>query len=632
VEIQDYLKVLGKRAWLLVMIPAVAGVAAGLIAVQQPQAFRTTATLQLPRDQNNSAPAQVAQQVADFKAAAANSSVQNKVAHDTGVPIRRIKKLAISQVGVSSQLTMGMQGKQKNPSDAKAVITGIATNALNYLQAPDVAAAQKTVDDATAKLAATQQGIDKATNDLNALYQKSGTSDPAGDVKRYQSLVDDWTLKVADAAAAGNPTQVHYYQSLIAQRQLQIAGLMSIIPTVTSLQQTISDGTKSLATEQTDRDTAVKALAAIATVPDLVFSAEGTPVIRKTRVVKTAAAAVVAGFPIAVGIVLLLDAMQRRRQAKRAAAAQAERESFAPSEDEAEVPVAAGAALLVGSRASPAPVAGVEPIENGRSTYVVAKEPALLVGGGRTAAATAAAMDEDDEDDDEPDDGDAPGPHDPALDLDDEDERDVLADDEPLAVDIGDEADEQEDDAADLAVTDLDDEGAEDAIADVDDEEAEPAEATVTDEEAEPAEATVADEETEAAVAEDDVEDDVTPVGALDADDEDVDDEDDDAALLARDEDELDTEDDLDTEDELDELDDEDDLATADDLDDDDLDELDAEDDLETDDESDGLDDLLDEDEDDIRASQNGLGRARARVPDAEEAFEDDDEGHEPST
>jgi len=63
VEIKDYLKVLGKRAWLLIMIPAVAGVVAGLIAVQQPQAFRTTATLQLPHDVTSS-PAEVAQLVA----------------------------------------------------------------------------------------------------------------------------------------------------------------------------------------------------------------------------------------------------------------------------------------------------------------------------------------------------------------------------------------------------------------------------------------------------------------------------------------------------------------------------------------------------------------------------------------
>ena len=66
-EIKDYLKVLGKRAWLLVMIPAVAGVVAGLIAVRQPQAFRTTATLQLPHDKKAS-PAEVAQLVADFRA------------------------------------------------------------------------------------------------------------------------------------------------------------------------------------------------------------------------------------------------------------------------------------------------------------------------------------------------------------------------------------------------------------------------------------------------------------------------------------------------------------------------------------------------------------------------------------
>jgi hypothetical protein len=60
-----------------------------------------------------------------------------------------------------------------------------------------------------------------------------------------------------------------------------------------------------------------------AAIPDLTFTAEGQAVVRKTRVVKTAAAAVVAGFPIAVGIVLLLDAMQKRRANRAAAAAAA---------------------------------------------------------------------------------------------------------------------------------------------------------------------------------------------------------------------------------------------------------------------------------------------------------------------
>ena len=135
-EIKDYLKVLGKRAWLLVMIPAVAGVVAGLIAVQQPQAFRTTATLQLPHDEKAS-PAEVAQLVADFRAAAANPTVQSQVSKDTGVTVKRIKRTKITQVGDSSQLTLGFQDKSRDATDAKAVILGLTSGSLRV---PGVAA------------------------------------------------------------------------------------------------------------------------------------------------------------------------------------------------------------------------------------------------------------------------------------------------------------------------------------------------------------------------------------------------------------------------------------------------------------------------------------------------------------
>ena len=141
-EIKDYLKVLGKRAWLLIMIPAVAGVVAGLIAVQQPQAFRTTATLQLPHDVTSS-PAEVAQLVADFKAAANNPTVQSKVSKDTGLTLQQIRHMNITQVGDSSQLTLGYQTKAKSPTAAKAVILGISSGALDYLAAPESSATQK---------------------------------------------------------------------------------------------------------------------------------------------------------------------------------------------------------------------------------------------------------------------------------------------------------------------------------------------------------------------------------------------------------------------------------------------------------------------------------------------------------
>ena len=178
-EIKDYLKVLGKRAWLLIMIPAVAGVVAGLIAVQQPQAFRTTATLQLPHDVASS-PAEVAQQVADFKAAASNPTVQSKVSKNTGLTLQQIRHMNITQVGDSSQLTLGYQTKAKNPAAAKAVILGISSGALDYLAAPESSSTQQGIDAANAKIKTAQDTIDGANTDLGAIYKQVQSSDARG--------------------------------------------------------------------------------------------------------------------------------------------------------------------------------------------------------------------------------------------------------------------------------------------------------------------------------------------------------------------------------------------------------------------------------------------------------------------
>ena len=103
-----------------------------------PRPSAPTATLQLPRDETTT-PAQVAQLVADFQAAADNPTVQNQVSEETGVPVRRIQRVRITQVGDSSQLTMSFQDKRKDATEAKAVINGLAGGALGYLQAPELA-------------------------------------------------------------------------------------------------------------------------------------------------------------------------------------------------------------------------------------------------------------------------------------------------------------------------------------------------------------------------------------------------------------------------------------------------------------------------------------------------------------
>ena len=289
------------------MIPAVAGVVAGLIAVQQPQAFRTTATLQLPHDVTSS-PAEVAQLVADFKAAANNPTVQSKVSKNTGLTLQQIRHMNITQVGDSSQLTLGYQTKAKSPTAAKAVILGISSGALDYLEAPESSATQQGVDAANGKIKTAQDTIDKANTDLLAIYKQVQSSTPEDDLKRSDSA----RASSSSRCGAAEGTRRRGVQDAIKLRTSD-PRLQKVVPRSRPPGQ-VADAQKVISDATTERDTAVAKLAVVSAITDLTFSAEGTPVVRKTRVVKTAAAAVVAGFPIAVGVVLLLDALQKRRK------------------------------------------------------------------------------------------------------------------------------------------------------------------------------------------------------------------------------------------------------------------------------------------------------------------------------
>ena len=356
-EIKDYLRVLGKRAWLLVMIPAVAGVVAGLIAVGQPQAFRTTATLQLPRDETTT-PAQVAQLVADFQAAADNPTVQNQVSEESGVPVRRIQRVRIAQVGDSSQLTMSFQDKRKDATEAKAVINGLAGGALSYLQTPELRNAQQAVDAASGRIEESQKQIDEANAQLDAIYAEVKTNRPQAELEDLRAEKRFYEREELASLAGGNPAAAAAYRTRVEEANIRILALERVMPDVEALAAQIATATETDTAAEEELAVAQEKLATVGFEPDLTFSAEGQSVVRKTRVVKTAAAAVVAGFPIAIGVVLLLDAFQKRR-ANRPARPDHDAELAGAADDEYELESATsgpvpGSPALIGASAAPA--------------------------------------------------------------------------------------------------------------------------------------------------------------------------------------------------------------------------------------------------------------------------------------
>ena len=255
-EIKDYLKVLGKRAWLLVMIPAVAGVVAGLIAVRQPQAFRTTATLQLPHEPEAS-PAEVAQLVADFRATINNPTIQNGVSEDTGVPVKRIKRIKVTQVGDSSQLTLGIQDKRRTATDSKAVIRGLTNDALGFLEAPEVKAAESALDAANGEVETAQSDLDDANRELTTILSEIQSADPDGDLRVAAHRCFGGHASDAPVPGGGEPRRRRAPSAYRDAILLRIATLQEALPRVHVLQAQAATATTALAEAQAEREAAL---------------------------------------------------------------------------------------------------------------------------------------------------------------------------------------------------------------------------------------------------------------------------------------------------------------------------------------------------------------------------------------
>jgi hypothetical protein len=191
--------------------------------------------------------------------------------------------------------------------------------------------------------------------------------------------------------------------------------------------------------------------------------------VRKTRVVKTAAAAVVAGFPIAVGVVLLLDALQKRRKNR---PARPTRDELDELDDDLEASAGADVPLPATTASSPdacGPAASpvYDDVPSTRTPFHEdAPIPAMAAAGVGVAAANLA--DEDEADDDEADEDEDVDPLDVEADLEAEEEAEADEADEDAEADL---AVDAEDDEADAGEADADEADAEDE-ADADDVEA----------------------------------------------------------------------------------------------------------------------------------------------------------------
>lgn len=236
VEIRDWLRSVGDRARLLVVVPLAAALIALLIAVIAPARYQATSTVILPDVSTTGPLASItAQRVADLMGAAKSEGVLDAVSAETGVPHASLGALSVSRSGTAGVMSIGFVWT--DPAKARAVTEATARGALRAL-------AQVNQDQAKAEVEATQALYDEAASAFTDAENKTGlvysdrlltqlqkrftdardrlnAATAAGDAKAIrvaQAAVDSLTARLLDA---------QQLQSLSAERQSALVSLFS---------------------------------------------------------------------------------------------------------------------------------------------------------------------------------------------------------------------------------------------------------------------------------------------------------------------------------------------------------------------------------------------------------------------
>ena len=170
VELRDWTRVMGRRLTLLAVIPLVAMMVAGVLAVLEPQTYRATATVIMP-GQAASGPVSsaVSQFVADFEGNITSDTVAQATFEATGEPKSAISAgITTKREGTSSVVEVTYTGT--NADRVGPVAVAAARTALAQL-------AQIRLDIDQAQLTATEQAFDQAQTDLQAAGEETGIVD-----------------------------------------------------------------------------------------------------------------------------------------------------------------------------------------------------------------------------------------------------------------------------------------------------------------------------------------------------------------------------------------------------------------------------------------------------------------------
>lgn len=222
-EILDYFKAIGRRFWVLVLVPLVAGVVPLGYYVLRPTQYAATATI-VPTAlvggvRTNQYRGSDADKffVNNLSGALRTNRLVDQVASETGVRAPQVRSgLKVGQVGTSAFVHVTYTTTKKN--QAVRVVTAAAADALHFLFQSQYDVAKGDVD-------AAQKQVDQADDGLNAISVQTGGRTPED---AYAALSRGLPALQATAARAKDTAGAAQVNQQVAALQAQLANVSKL--------------------------------------------------------------------------------------------------------------------------------------------------------------------------------------------------------------------------------------------------------------------------------------------------------------------------------------------------------------------------------------------------------------------
>lgn len=306
VEIVDYLQQLGRRALVLVCIPAATALVALMFVAMQPLQYQAGATVAAPALVGGVSAHQFRGSdatksfVTTFQAGLRSAPIVDRTSAQTGVPASRVRSgLHASGIGTSSFIKVTYSTPKRK--EAKKVVQVAAGETLRFLFSSQLSASQASVDVAQAQL-------DKMQAALVAFAQQSGVADPATEYETVSNGMAALETLVARRAAHGDPAGAAQAQAEVDAKNARLSQLAQLQSQYSNLVDQRRRAVNELDLAQERQRTAAAQLAA-ADPNTVVTPGKVRHVIPISQALKATLFGGAIGVLLAVGVVLVLEVM-----------------------------------------------------------------------------------------------------------------------------------------------------------------------------------------------------------------------------------------------------------------------------------------------------------------------------------